>query len=129
MDDLIFALVWLAVTAPLIVAVYRRDRRIREIARPQNPAIAGAPTMAAILGDQETWLALLRGKVRAVYSVSAPQFGGGRYADDVRPCYRSFLVDVHGEAHDLEASESFARIDENARWLAEALGVRYDASA
>ncbi len=111
--------------SPGMVYLYRRDRRVRELSKAENPAILEALSMKAIRADPERWLPELRGKVTTVCTMSAPRFG----EDAVQPYYHSFLIDSNGEAHDLEAGLELTPIDRNAQWLAEQLGVPCEATA
>lgn len=125
LSELLIYGIALLLCSPGIVYLYRRDRRVRELGRAENPAIEEALSMKAIRRDPERWLPKLRGKVTTVCTMSAPLVSDG----GVQSNFHSFLIDVHGEAHDLEASSDFERIDSDARWLAEELDVPCEATA
>jgi hypothetical protein len=106
----------------------QRQRRMSSVLGARKPAFAGALSIAALRADPEAQRARLRGKIASVHAGSIAVFSDGpESAGIVGTVYTSFVVDTHGEAHDLEQSHDGERVGENARWVADLLGVPFTA--
>ncbi|MEZ4379924.1 MAG: hypothetical protein R3A79_01150 [Nannocystaceae bacterium] len=119
------ALVPTALMVVLAFYMTAREKRMLTVEK-LNPAFT-IPPMATIRADPERWLAEMRGKVTVICLGIAPEGAAEGGGAGLRG-YASFLIDCNGEAHDLERGR-WEDVDVNARWLADALDVRYEINA
>ena len=124
-------LVLLAYAALFVVGVRHgqaQEALMREAGIPENPAVH-PPSLESMREAPEFWFDYLREKIRAVHLANAPVFmrrGAGFGEHGFEPRYVFFLVDVHGEAHELARSKDEAAIGADARWLADGLGLELE---
>ena len=120
----------LAIIIPVARRSIRADREMNAVLTSGEPAFPWRLNMAEMRAAPELWRERLRGKVRSIHAVSIPIFdvpqGGMGARDDSRPNYSSFLVDSHGEPHDLESNQRWEPIETNAAWLAQLLEVPFE---
>lgn len=124
----VIALLYAAFGVAVIRKARAQDKLLADAAVLENPAVVPGK-LSSLRQHASFWVPFLRGKVSSLHVVSAPIFtvGGAEYgANGYVTRYQCLLVDTNGETHEIAHAKDERVFEDDAKWLAQQLGLELD---